>query len=328
MTKNTMPYSIIIFLLTVSHCVSGNISPAPSVPLKEIISRYSLKPVFKNKTITLKNMNATLTFENNSRKLFFEGILVWLNSPMTKHNELWSITNHDMNRTIEPLLKPRSIASRPDISTIVIDPGHGGNDPGAIGHRKVYEKKVTLDIAKRISKKLNSSGLNVKLTRTNDSALSRAERVTRTKRWRGNLFISIHINWASNKDASGMETYILPGYGFPSTSGHPYNGKPCSGNKYDAANMALAYYVHKGMLVHSKADDRGIKRARFDVLKNASCPAILVECGFVSNQKEEAKLIDGKYRDSIAEGITQGILTYVSKTTEHPISNKESPISK
>jgi N-acetylmuramoyl-L-alanine amidase len=83
------------------------------------------------------------------------------------------------------------------------------------------------------------------------------------------------------------------------------------GNGDDAANTLLAYFIHKGVLAQTAAADRGVKRAGFQVLREAPCPAVLVECGFISNRREEEKLMQSLYRDSLAEGIAQGILTYV-----------------
>ena len=155
--------------------------------------------------------------------------------------------------------------------------------------------------------------MTVKLTREKDLSLSLTQRVALARKWNADIFISIHANFASNTKASGLETYIVPCHGFPSTAEGSGSKNFCAGNKFDTANSLLAYYVHKGMLLQTKAVDRGIRRARFEVIKNAPCPAILAECGFLSNKAEAAKIVNKDYQNSIAEGISQGILTYVSK---------------
>ena len=86
-----------------------------------------------------------------------------------------------------------------------------------------------------------------------------------------------------------------------------------AGNRNDAANTVLGYYVHKGLMLNANSADRGIKRARFQVLRDAPCPAVLIECGFLSNDRQEAKLLDPSYADKIAEGLTRGILIYLER---------------
>lgn len=142
--------------------------------------------------------------------------------------------------------------------------------------------------------------------------MSLAARTAKAKEWKADIFVSIHLNSARNTDAAGLETYVLPAVGYPSTAGGG-NNKTCAGNTYDRANMLLAYYVHNEVLGQIGSPDRGIRRGRFDVLQNASCPAILVECGFVSNKIEENKMLRRRYLDSIAEGVAKGILTYLNK---------------
>lgn len=276
-------------------------------------ARYGFpSPSIRAKTITLKSKYTTMVFNEHSRKLLFNGILVWMNGPVVENHGKWSITKADIVKTVEPLLRADRVLESVSVSTVVLDPGHGGNDTGAIGRRKVYEKKVVLDIAKRVREKLKSSGAAVKLTREKDSDLSLSARTAKARQWDADIFVSIHVNSAHNSHASGIETYVLPAAGFPSTAGND-DKKTYSGNKYDETNTLLAYYVHKEVLGRAKSIDRGIRRARFDVLRDAPCPAILVECGFVSNKKEEEKMLQAKYRDNMAEGIAQGILTYMQK---------------
>ena len=287
--------------------------PGDSEPLQDVGGRYgfSLPSELGNK-ITLKSEYTTMVFETNSRKLVFNGLLIWMNASLIKEHDQWAVTKADVTKIIDPLLRADEILASAGFSTVVIDPGHGGHDTGAIGGRKVYEKKVVLDIAKRVRKKLAAAGVAVKLTRTRDSTIGLSERVARAGEWNADIFVSIHLNSAYNSDAAGLETYVLPAADFPSTAGK--NDKSVSfGNKFDKANTLLAYYVHKEMLARTESADRGIRRARFEVLQDAPCPAILVECGFVSNKSEEEKLTQKKCRDTVAEGIAQGILAYINK---------------
>ena len=261
----------------------------------------------------LRSKYSHFLFNAGSRKSYFNNTMIWLNAGITRHRETWTITQADLQNTINALLRPKQTLRGKPAHFVVIDPGHGGADSGAIGKRRVYEKKVVLDVARRVKKKLIASSVKVRLTRDWDIALNLGDRSRLATRWGADLFVSIHANAAANTSASGIETFVMTPAGFPSTTATQPDAKRYRGNANDSANMLLAYYLQRGLLTHTGAKDRGIKHARFGVLKNATCPAALVECGFVSNAAEEAKMIDAAYRDAIAEGIARGILTYVSR---------------
>lgn len=276
-------------------------------------ARYGFPaPSVDRQSVTLKSKYTTMVFSTNRRKLIFNGMLVWLNGPVVSNRGKWSIARVDVVKTIEPLLLPSKHVPALGSCVVMLDPGHGGNDAGAIGHRKVYEKKVVLDISKRARSKLADAGVAVKMTRDDDSYLGLSARTALAKDAGADIFVSIHVNSAHDSRASGMETFVMPAAGFPSTAGNN-SSRIYPGNKHDAANMLLAYSVQKEMLKNERAADRGIRRARFDVLRSAPCPAILVECGFVSNRLEEEKMLQAAYRENMAEAITQGILAYIAK---------------
>ncbi len=259
----------------------------------------------------MQSQYSTMIFETNSRKLLFNGILVWMNGSLLLDRGVWTIEAEDVAKVIDPLLRAEKALGRVGFSTVVLDPGHGGDDTGAIGRRRVYEKKVVLDIAQRVREKLRGSGVNVRLTRDSDTGMSLAARPAKAKEWKADLFVSIHVNAAHDSRANGIETYIMPCAGYSSTSGN-VNKNSFSGNRHDCANLLLAYYVQKEILASTGLADRGIRRARFDVLRDAPCPAILVECGFVSNKTEEELMLTRAYRDSVAAGIAAGILQYIN----------------
>jgi len=291
---------------------NGTAATSGLLDLKSIASKYDFPPPFQSgSNIFFTGKYTSMIFEIDSRKLFFNNILIWLNNPVVKTNETCLLSKYDSDVTIDSLMRlnqKRAITNR---LTIVLDPGHGGKDTGAIGPHKSCEKKIVMDIANSIKNKLESSQFSVVLTRKWDTALTRAERVAEARRNKANLFVSIHVNSAPNLEASGIETFILPGPGFSSTSGKSQDNKASSGNRFDNINIQLAYCMHRQMLALTGAVDRGIRRARFDVLMEAPCPAALIECGFVSNSKEEAKLIKKAYRETLAEGIANGIRNLV-----------------
>lgn len=268
-----------------------------------------------------RNRISTVVFESGSRRVVFNGLTVYLNRCVEKAPNDWLIAPVDAADTLGALLFPgralKSVGSR----TVVLDAGHGGSDPGTQGVAGQPEKALTLDVAKRVRAKLRASQVNVWLTRDRDTTMSLEERCWRSGRLGANVFVSIHFNASLNTAISGVETYIVPAAGYPSTADAesqraPSRVKPCPANRFDGANAVLAHYLQKGLLVHSRAEDRGIKRARFYVIRNAACPAALVECGFLSHRREAGRIASEAYRDQLAEGIARGILTYLSRVRE------------
>ncbi len=169
---------------------------------------------------------------------------------------------------------------------VVIDPGHGGHDRG--GHDgKVYEKHLALDTALRLEYLLKQRGIRTKMTRRSDVFISLPGRVAFGKRYSKSIFVSIHFNHAWRKEASGLETFY-----------------------YGAEGKKLANYVQQGITSKLRTPNRGAKFARFYVIRNATNPAILVEGGFVSNKRERERMKKAWFRQSLAEGIAEGIVKY------------------
>jgi len=307
--------SFFVSLLLLLIVFSASASQTERVDLKDVAARNGFSDFSVTaKSATMRSRYSLLSFGANSRKCFYNDVLIWLNAPTTGRGKRWTISRSDELKIVNALLREQTVLTGRKARTVILDPGHGGDDSGGIGRRRVYEKKVVLDVARRVKKKLQSSSVEVRLTRDWDISLGLLERPRLAKRWGGDVFVSIHANCAANRSASGIETYIMPASGFPSTSSTLPDTKAYPGNRNDAANVILGYYIQRGLLAHTGAVDRGVKRARFAVLRGARCPAVLVECGFVSNRAEEAKMIKPEYRDAIAEGIARGILTYISRT--------------
>lgn len=169
---------------------------------------------------------------------------------------------------------------------VVIDPGHGGHDLG--GHfGKVYEKHLALDTALRLEHYLKASGYKTVLTRRSDTFISLPRRAAIGNSYRNSIFVSIHYNYTWKRDVEGLETFY-----------------------YSGASRSLAQYVNNGMLGRVSATNRGVKFARYYVIRNSSNPAILVEAGFVSHSRERSRIKKGSYRDGIARGIAEGIARY------------------
>ena len=296
----------------------GKPRPPPGrTSVRKMAAKYGFPtPRADRDKFVLKSKFTELTLHADSRRMLVNGMLIWLNGGARRDGRNWNITTVDAVTVLAPLLRPRDIRPPAPTRPIAIDPGHGGEDTGARISAKILEKHLVLDLAGQILALPPPNGFSMKLTRTTDRTLTLKQRTGLARKWDAGLFVSVHMNSAPNKAAQGIETYILPAAGFPSTSGRKADPEAAPGNKYDAANSLLAYCVHSQLLAHSKAPDRGIRRARFDVLGDAPCPAVLVECGFLSNAAERNRLTAGSYRKTLARGIVAGIRDFLERTAQ------------
>jgi len=282
--------------------------------LERVASRYGFPaPVVDDDSIRFRSRYSSLMFKRDSRMLVYDGVLVWLNKGVHKRKNRWGLIGEDLRTVINPLLRRNDVLREVGYLRVMLDPGHGGVDGGALSARGLQEKRVVLDIARRTRRKLEAAGVLVNLTRYTDGFLELHERCREARRWRADLLISIHANASDNPAAAGVETYVMPAPGFRSTGSTRPDQRRYEGNRFDEANVVLGYFVHKGLVANSNGTDRGVKRARFLVLKDAPCPAALVECGFLSNALDADDLARRRHRDLIARGLAQGILTYVSR---------------
>lgn len=222
------------------------------------------------------------------------------------------------------------------VNKIVIDPGHGGHDPGAIGYNGLKEKDVVLDISLKLGQliKKNFPDIEVIFTRDDDFYLSLDERTKIANSKKADLFVSIHANASRNKNAKGIETYFLD---FTKEErakevAARENATTIQGvdevqailrdlivsSKYNESTL-LASLVQKRLVselgkVHKELNDLGVKQGPFYVLIGAAMPSILVETSFITHEKEGAFLSKSEYRDYVARGIFEGIKDYIMKT--------------
>lgn len=218
------------------------------------------------------------------------------------------------------------------LQTIVLDAGHGGKDPGAVGRAYgTQEKTIVLDIVMRLKAKLEKQGLTVLLTRDRDCDLGLAERARMANSSRADLFVSIHANSAPNRTACGFETYFLSeaktdweravaareNAGIDTITGADFGSGDIGLILADLAqhehlfeSSELAARIQEAVVPHARVMDRGVRQANFYVLRNDFMPAVLVECGFLSNRSEEKLLRQPAHREKLAEGICRGILAY------------------
>lgn len=173
-------------------------------------------------------------------------------------------------------------------AVVVIDPGHGGPDPGAVGNG-LRETEIVLDISRQVSGFLEAQGIQVVLTRNAEYELDLQPRVDIAERANATVFVSIHANAISlaRPEVNGVETY------------------------YFSSGKALAETIHRSILESVDIDDRGVRQARFYVLRRSSMPAVLVETGFITGGKDKFKLADPRFRTQMAQAIARGILRYL-----------------
>jgi N-acetylmuramoyl-L-alanine amidase len=216
------------------------------------------------------------------------------------------------------------------VETIVIDPGHGGRDPGAIGVGGLREKDVTLRLSKSLGEKLAAQGFEVVYTRTHDRSIDLEERTAIAESVGGDLFVSLHANAAPRRSVAGIETYYLDANHERHSLGVAAreNGVPRS--QVDALQRTLAKLRVSEVSVHSLraanavhrqvvagmdgrfggVNDLGVKKGPFYVLFLSNMPAILVEAGFLTNQGDARRLRNGDYLDEMARQITLGLERY------------------
>src|SRR5262249_50915221 len=180
----------------------------------------------------------------------------------------------------------RSQSSGGDSSpiTVVIDAGHGGYDRGGIPGQRVSEKDMTLDVARRLRSVLAASGYRVVMTRDSDVFVPLGTRCAIANAYRNAVFVSVHFNSATRRGASGIETYF-----------------------YSRDSLALASAIHHYVSGGAPSENRGVRRRGYFVLRRTSIPAVLVECGFLTNPTEAAYAETASYRQRLAEAIAPGV---------------------
>jgi N-acetylmuramoyl-L-alanine amidase len=214
-----------------------------------------------------------------------------------------------------PAVHKESKATQPQTSkpfaVVVLDPGHGGKDSGAMCGG-VMEKDLTLDIARRVDRLLDSEGVATLMTRVGDSFVSLADRAGFGNRAKQSIFISIHFNEDNKPVASGVETYyaahqIDPGSAFASWL--PFFSRPPSSSP-KPESQSLAGFIQEALVARTRSVDRGTQAKQFFVIANVTSPAVLIEAGFITNKDELSKLVSEDYRDQLAAAVADGVLRY------------------
>ena len=246
----------------------------------------------------------------NSVEFFINNLKFNLSYPVIECDGHLCMSRMDLTKLVEPVMRPGRIKNAEKIETVVLDAGHGGHDKGAASPFG-YEKDFALDVVSRARLLLMQAGYKVVLTRSNDTFISLHDRVKIANAQKNALFISVHFN--AGGAGTGLETYTLAPRGVPSMAADGpsiTDLTPCPGHQNDAENIALATATHAAMVVRSRMWDRGIKRARFVVIRDITIPGVLVEGGFQSNTTDARLIAMPAYRQQMASSILQAVQNY------------------
>lgn len=361
-----------IIFLSLLVCIFGFLGADVEIKFNENLASEIIKTEFVDNVeyFNIFELNKALKSKISAkileRKLFLEiyqkQLIFLLDSNYLKHqNKIYNLPDKIIQnenkyliplqfiKKIMPLIYPEIIfkngiiiANPPvnfGINTIVIDPGHGGKDPGAIGFsKKHFEKDIVLSVAKILQKKLMKElDAKVLITRDKDEYVTLQERTDFANKENADLFISLHCNAHPNKNASGIETFYLSTAKTDEARAvealenevvYKYEGGEEAMQKYDElafilADMAqvehlnesseISYLLQKKLIAKMQCVDRGVKQANFYVLRGAFMPSILVELGFMSNKIEEQKLLKTAYQIKLVNAIFDTVKEFKQK---------------
>ncbi|MCL1909641.1 MAG: N-acetylmuramoyl-L-alanine amidase [Kiritimatiellaeota bacterium] len=282
--------------------------------------------------VNARNLNINLT--HGTRVAYVDGIQVYLSrnavydakSKRTVPSEIDNLT------AISPLANAHTkpfVTTRP--MRVFIDPGHGGQDPGASTTDKRHTESATvLPIATQLARNLERAGFEVMMSRyDNIKTQTLDDRAKKANDWKADIFVSIHMNYNNSPEPNGAETYILTPAGELSTMDDgktkPGNGAAAvTGNANDVRNARLGFAIQRRLIGATNMQDRGLRRARFAVLRETKMPAVLVECGFLTSKGDLALVTSADGRDKIAQSIFEGICDYAlgnlgAKQVDYPL---------
>jgi N-acetylmuramoyl-L-alanine amidase len=315
------------------------------LPLARVCDFYGIEYTYDTftRTADLRKGAAHIVVRAEGAKALINGEMVKLERPAILSANTLFVPLSFVNNNLGPIAgyaPPAKIQAeeaegpkRYAIKSVVIDAGHGGNDPGAIGRRShVYEKTLALHLARKLRAILEDAGLRVIMTRDSDVFIPLPRRSEIANKSGADLFVSVHINASRNRGMRGFECYYLSNAmndnvraleAFENGSlkmgdaASVEHSRPLDKTLWDMTltenrleSSELASSICASIDQSFVIGNRGIKPARFSVLKYTNIPAVLVEAGYISNRYEESKLKDPNFLDKIAVSVAQGILRY------------------
>jgi N-acetylmuramoyl-L-alanine amidase len=329
------------FALLLALCLAFCLSPAHAagfngqsyVPLADWARANGLKCYWlkRGDEIVATNRTTRLVFDKDSRMAEVNGINVALSFPVAADHGALLIAQMDLNTTIRPLLYLPRFADPKRITTICLDPGHGGKDSG--NHTFWHsEKTYTLALALELRSQLQRAGFNVILTRSRDTYVELPDRPGMANHRGADVFVSLHFNATptGKDDVEGPQTYCITPIGASSTDaqGEGANYGPTLANRVEQRSLLLAYQMEKSLVQSLRVPDRGVRRARFGVLRDAMMPAILIEGGYMTHPVESKKIYNAAYRQQMAQAMVKGILAYQRLVSPPPPTVPAKPATK
>jgi N-acetylmuramoyl-L-alanine amidase len=294
------------------------------VDARVFLARFGFKATWitRGKVMRLQSAKEKIDLEEGKRDVALNGMRVLMGEPVVFRGSTFYVSRIDANKLFLPIISPASVTfpAVPTLRVIVIDAGHGGQDTGTQNKKLKFDEKVfTLDVANRLRALLVKQGYKVVMTRTDDRFISLSDRAEIANKAGADLFISIHFNAVGGAPAvRGSETYTMTPRHQRSTGSplrDPGDHLDNPGNRNDPWNALLGYYMHQRMLEKLGSGDRGLKRARFAVLRLVNSPGVLVEAGYLSNEAEARKIGASAYRAQIAEALAEGVRAYAVAIT-------------
>lgn len=330
MNRFAAPWAVLFFAVCTLSSVAASVNGQNYVPLANWAAANGLKTFWlaRGAGIGVTNPATRLRFNVDSHDAEINGVHVVLSFPVANIKGVPLIAQLDLDKTVQPLLFPSRYAAPKKITTICLDPGHGGKDPGnQIGtFFRHAEKTYTLALALELRDQLKRAGFNVILTRNKDTFVELPARPAIANRAGADLFISLHFNAVESGSGGvqGPETYCITPVGAASSNaqGEGANHAATAANRYESNSLLFAYQVQKSFVQYLGAEDRGARRARFAVLRDTAMPAILIEGGYMSHPAEGKKIYSAAYRRQMAGALVNAIQAYQRLTSPPPPANR------
>src|SRR3954453_22001607 len=274
----------------------------------------------QGKTLNLENGRGQLQVTLEGRECIINGVRNWLSFPVIAKDGHFLMSRVDLAKTVEPQMRPHMIQGLGKVTTVVLDPGHGGHDKGACSNYGC-EKDYVLDIGKQLKPLLEAKGFKVVMTRDSDVFIPLEQRARIANATRDSIFVSLHLNATDwNPAAAGFEIYSLTPRGAPSTQDEGLALRFFQmqiGSPANAPSLALSMAIYHSVLGHIPEPDRGIKRARFAVLRLTRIPAVLMEGGFLTERSEGRLIANDQWRTKYAQSLATGIENYKFLAEKH-----------
>ncbi len=284
--------------------------------LENIARFYKLQGEFKpgDRRILLTNGRSSLETGLDGRIMLINGVKQWLSFPVREQDGKLLVSRFDLGQTLEPALRPAMVPAVKPFKTVVIDAGHGGHDHGAASPFGM-EKDYNLLVSKELKTLLEKRGFKTYMVRSTDEFVPLEERARRANAVPDSIFVCIHFNASGDNsgDATGFEVFALAPRGAPATHDeYTYADllAQLPGHDSENASLALATSIQHALIGNMSEFDRGVKRARFAVLKLTKSASVLVEGGFLSNLQDGKQINDPLWRNSLCESIADGVEAY------------------